>query len=107
MDMAITAYKMIEDIRGRSRVFLLVCGEAVVYDPARTTVYIPKSNYKTSVLNFMGDFKTSLGHELLWSRHEELDCTSSEMMMQMQEKGFEYNILQTDHKGTVAELVTA
>ena len=59
--------------------YLLVCGDVVVFDRVSQIAYIPASTHEGARLNPMGDFRTKLGHGLLWSRHIEVDCTSNDM----------------------------
>ena len=63
-----------------SELYAMLCGEIVVFDRTNQIVYIPISTHAGAVLNPLGDFRTMLGHGLLWSRHVEVDCSSLEMM---------------------------
>ena len=101
--MTVPVSEMIKQVVNR-RTLLIVSGEAVVYAPAAATVYIPKSQYRTSAMNLIGDFKTHLGHELLWSRHVDMDCCSAELIDELGKAGFGYKVLRDDCRGTVAEL---
>ena len=104
MKMTVPVSEMIKQVINRSGVLLIVSGEAVVYDTHAATVYIPKSQYRSSAMNLIGDFKTHLGHELLWSRHVDMDCCSADLLNELGKAGFGYKVLREDHKGTVAEL---
>ena len=95
--------EMIKQVINR-RPLLIVSGEAVVYDRAAATVYIPESQYHSSAMNLIGDFKTHLGHELLWSRHVDMDCSSAELIDELGKAGFGCEVLREDVRGTVAEL---
>lgn len=102
--MSMPVSEMIEQVINKSGVLLIVSGEAVVFDKRAATVYIPQSQYRSSSMNLIGDFKTHLGHELLWSRHVDMDCCSAELINELGKAGFGYRVLREDHKGTVAEL---
>lgn len=62
-----------------SDIFIMVCTDVIVYDRISRVVYIPEITHHSTSLNPMGDFRTPLGHELLWSQHVEIDCTSQEL----------------------------
>jgi len=59
--------------------FLLICGEAIVFDRAAQITYVPITTYGNAAMNPMTDFRTTLGHGLLWSQHVEVDCSSAEL----------------------------
>jgi hypothetical protein len=63
----------------KSDLYLLVCTEVIVYDHNTKNVYVPVTTHGNNNMHPMVDFKTYLGHGLLWSRHTELDCTSQEL----------------------------
>jgi hypothetical protein len=58
---------------------LMTCTETIVFDRAAQVVYVPIVTHKSAKLNPMVDFRTMLGHRLLWSRQIEVDCNSEEM----------------------------
>ncbi|MDR0862753.1 MAG: hypothetical protein LBN30_08295 [Oscillospiraceae bacterium] len=62
-----------------AELYLMECEEAIVFDRTAQIVYIPVTTHQTAALNPMGDFKTRLGHGLLWSRHVEINCNSEQL----------------------------
>jgi len=103
--MKMSMNEMLKDIRGREGVYVLICGESVVYDRGSATVFVPASNYTNASMNPLADFKSHIGHCLLWSRHRDLDCSSSEMLRALRDAGYDGKLTQQDHKGAVYELV--
>ena len=67
-------------VEPRAELYAMLCGELVVFDRTEQVVYIPISSYGNALMNPLGDFRTMIGHGLLWSRHVEVDCSSAELM---------------------------
>lgn len=86
-------------------VFVLICGESVLYDADRATVYVPESSYTNTSMNPLADFKSHIGHNLLWSRHENVACTSGEMLRALEKAGFGGELVRHDHNGSIYRLV--
>jgi len=97
--------ELLKNIQGREGVYVLICGESVVYDRDSATVFVPTSNYTNASMNPLADFKSHIGHCLLWSRHQNLDCTSSEMLRSLRDAGYDGKLMQKDHNGAIYELV--
>ncbi|MDR0858304.1 MAG: hypothetical protein LBN97_04665 [Oscillospiraceae bacterium] len=57
---------------------LLECGDVIVYDRSQNTLYSTTDTHSRARMNPMVDFRTMLGHHLLWSRQCELDCTNDD-----------------------------
>lgn len=103
--MAITLKELLNRVKEQDGLFVLLSTEAVLYDRNSATVYIPRSNYRSTSLNLLGDFKSHIGHNLLWSRHEDVDALAGEMLAALQNAGFRGELRQADHKGSIYELV--
>ena len=104
--MAITMNELIDRIKGKEEIYLLVCGEAVVFDREKTLTYVPKSNFDSAVMNSLADFKTMLGHALLWSQQEVVDITSADMMRTREDAGFRLDGAHERQGGWIARLVS-
>lgn len=72
-----------------SDLYLLVCGDIVVYDGISQIVYIPEATHRSARLNPLGDFRTPLGHHLLWCRHIEIECTSDALNIALHGAGYQ------------------
>ncbi|MDR0904702.1 MAG: hypothetical protein LBN00_00780 [Oscillospiraceae bacterium] len=76
----ITLQEFIKKITGPGAApLLMTCVETVVFERAEQVLYVPVMTHETAAMNPMGDFRTRLGHALLWCRHIEVDCSSAEM----------------------------
>ncbi|SHH55909.1 hypothetical protein SAMN02745823_00288 [Sporobacter termitidis DSM 10068] len=78
-----------------SDLYLMVCGEVIVYDNGAKTVYSPITTHHNASLNPLVDFRTHIGHSLLWSRHVEIQCTSEELRNALYTAGYEIAPLQS------------
>ncbi len=102
--MAITLPELLERIKDKEEIYLLVSGEAVVLDREKYLVYIPESQYHSTAMNAFGSFKTELGHGLLWSLHQDVACKSSELIEALNASGCSYETLRQDELGSIARL---
>jgi hypothetical protein len=97
--MAITLTEFLDRISAsEAELYLMICSEIIVYDAVAKTVYIPESTHRNADLNPMGDFKTYLGHGLLWSQHIELQCTSAELSAALGAEGYNPTPYQANEK---------
>lgn len=85
--------------------YLLICTEAIVYDSGSKTVYLPLTTHNNTSLNPLADFRTHMGHFLLWSRHTEVDCTSSELLETLYSQGFSVSGSQSNRDYSIYSLV--
>jgi hypothetical protein len=67
---------------------LMTCVESVVFERAGQVLYVPITTHGTAAMNPMGDFRTRLGHALLWCRHIEVDCSSAELCEAVKDADF-------------------
>ncbi len=104
MYMPISVSEMMQRIADKDDIYLMVCGESVVFDRNEGLVYVPFSNYDSAVMNPLADFKTHIGHGLLWSRHIELDCSSCAMLSALEAAGFSCEAVPGAADGMIALL---
>ncbi len=78
-----------------AEIYILVCTDVIVYDRVSRIVYIPEVTHRNTNLNPMGDFRTPLGHELLWSRHVEIDCSSQELADAFISAGYDIKLFES------------
>lgn len=103
--MEITLQELMNRLTPGGNYYLLVCGEAVVFDQDKTLTYVPKSNFTSAVMNPLADFKTLLGHALLWSQQVVVDVNSADMLKALEAAGFRIEEAQERSQGWVARLV--
>lgn len=81
-----------------SELYLMICGEAIVYDSSSRIVYIPISTHSNTSLNPMGDFRTYMGHFLLWSQHVEIQGSSQELIDALHNKGYKVTLYKLENQ---------
>lgn len=75
--MAISIAEFLDRVtESASELYGMVCTDIIVYDGINRIVYIPDVTHHNTNMNPMGDFRTHLGHALLWSQHVEINCSS-------------------------------
>lgn len=88
-----------------SELYLLFCTEVLVYDSCARTLYIPASTHGNTNLNPLADFRTHIGHFLLWSRHTEVECSSGELMNTLVNEGYTIAPTQVNADYTIYTLI--
>jgi ABC-type antimicrobial peptide transport system ATPase subunit len=69
-----------------SSLLLLECGDAAVYDRSENILYTSKDIYNHALMNPLADFRTMMGHHLLWSKQREVSCGSGELLEALSER---------------------
>jgi hypothetical protein len=88
--MAISIKELMDRITvSGSSLYLMSCTDVIIYDAMARIVYVPESTHRGTNLNPMVDFRTHLGHHLLWSQHIEVACSSSTLHEALQEAGYQ------------------
>jgi hypothetical protein len=67
-----------------SPLYLLECGDIVVWDAGTQTAYSSIHSHGNAAMNPMVDLRTHVGHSLLWAKHAEVDASSSELLSTLQ-----------------------
>lgn len=103
--MTISLNEFLNRISNSEELHLLVCTEAIVYDGGSRTLYLPLATHNNTSLNPLADFRTHIGHFLLWSRHAEVDCTSGELINSLYGQGFVLSGTEGNRDYTIYSLV--
>jgi hypothetical protein len=67
-----------------SPLYLLECGDIVVWDAGTQTAYSSIHSHGNAAMNPMVDLRTHVGHSLLWAKHAEVDASSADLLAALQ-----------------------
>ena len=104
--MTITIDQFLKNIAGSGAdVYLLYCTDIVVYDSGSRVVYIPEATFRSATLSPMGDLRTHVGHNLLWSQHAVVEGSSQDMYDALVEAGYTGQLHDESHCYKIYRLV--